>query len=357
MIKFILVLLSSFIVSCSNGVFSKIEIIDFSPYSGKVIRSKTSWHIINSAPPFGPRDHASLIKVKDRIHLMGGFYRGPSSYQDYWISDDLAITWKLIYGSSLPLKNDLIYPVLYENPNIPGPYARFSYYDSFYWLIDENIWYSKDGIIWSKHSKSFADVSGENLFNIIHKGVQYSIFPNYNLIFDTRPNLKISKKRQINADFMITSAVAVYSLKNYIYIAGGRNEKDFNGVVWRSLDGKNWKRVVDRDKKNIQLPWVNIKWPCVVGDNKGRVYLIGGYNIKNNKNSSDIWYTSDGINWVKYEDVNAKDAVSVLFPRHATACVFDEINSRIISIGGKGAINSDNDTSFVTKEIIGIPIP
>jgi hypothetical protein len=359
LIKIILLLLIGFVVSCSDGVFSKIEIIDFSPYSGQVTRSKTAWHTINSEPKFGPRDHASIIKVKGKIYLMGGFYRGPSLYQDYWVSDDLGISWKLIHGSPEPLKNDLIYPVLYQNLNIPAPYARFSYYDSLYWLIDKYVWHSYDGIVWHQHSKSYLDETkgSPDLFNIIHKDVQYSIDPSVNLIWDTRANFKISKKRQINANFLSANGAAVYSLGNHLYIAGGKNKKDFNNVVWRSLDGKNWKRVVDRDKKNIQLPWVNIIWPCVVEDNKGRVYLIGGYNIKNNKNSSDIWYTSDGINWVRYEDVNAKDAVSVLFPRHATACVFDEINSRIISIGGKGGINPDNDTSFVTKEIIGIPIP
>ena len=86
-IKFILTLQIGLIAGCGGGVDgdNKIEIIDFSPYSGQVTKSSASWHVINSTPPFGPRDHASLINVNGRIHLMGGFYRGPSTYQDYWI--------------------------------------------------------------------------------------------------------------------------------------------------------------------------------------------------------------------------------------------------------------------------------
>lgn len=362
------------IAGCATGLTGKneIEVIDFFPYSGEVTRSEVRWHVVNSAPPFGPRDHASLIKVNGRIHLMGGFYRDHSTYQDYWVSDDFGVNWQLIHGSSLPLKNDLMLPVLYANENIPDSFAKFSYYDSFYWLVDKYVWYSKDGIVWHKYGKYLGHAGVfQDVFNVNHRGLRYTIDPSSNLIWDSRPNFKRSNDRQINSNFKIGQGAVVYSIGNHIYIAGGVNytyaldsngieklvSQDFNNVVWRSLDGTTWKRVVDRSNKNIQLPWVNIQWPCVVEDNKGRVFLVGGYNVKTNKNSSDVWYTSDGINWVQYQDMIAKDAASALFPRHATACVFDEVNNRIISIAGKGGINPDNDSSFVTKDIIGIPTP
>jgi hypothetical protein len=368
-IKFIIFLQIVIIAGCGGGADAdnSIEIIDFSPYSGQVTKSSASWYVINSTPPFGPRDHASIIKVNDRIHLMGGFYRGHSTYQDYWISDDSGISWQLIHGSPLPLRNDLIYPVLYPNSNIPDEFARFSYYDSYYWLIGKYVWYAKDGIVWHKYDSTNGS---QDLFNINHQGVRYSIDPSSNLIWDSRLNFKRSEDRQINPNFKIGQGAAVYAIGKHLYIAGGINysssldsngisrpRQDFNNIVWRSLDGRTWKRVVDRNNKNVELPWVNIQWPCVVEDNRGRVFLIGGYDVKTNKNSSDVWYTSDGINWVKYQDMIAKDAASVLFPRHASACVFDELNNRIISIAGKGGVNSDNDISFVTKDIIGIPIP
>lgn len=368
-IKFIVFLQIVFIAGCGGGEDreNEIEIVDFSPYSGQVTESSTSWYVINSTPPFGPRDHASIIKVNGRIHLMGGFYRGFSTYQDYWISDDYGIGWQLIHGSPLPLRNDLIYPVVYPNPNIPDEFSRFSYYDSYYWLIGKYVWYAKDGIVWHKHDTANGS---QDLFNINHQGLRYSIDPSNNLIWDSRTNFERSEDRQINANFKIGQGAVVYSIGKHLYIAGGINystsvdgdginslRQDFNNIVWRSFDGTTWRRVVDRNNKNIQLPWVNIQWPCVVEDNKGRVFLVGGYNVKTNKNSSDVWYTSDGVNWVQYQDMNAKDAASALFPRHASACVFDEVNNRIISIAGKGGINPDNDSSFVTKDIIGIPTP
>jgi hypothetical protein len=363
-IKLIISLQIFFIVGCGgtngeNENENEMEIVDFRQYSGQVIKSSASWYVINSTPPFGPRDHASIIKVNGRIHLSGGFYRANSTYQDYWISDDYGISWQLIHGSPLPLRNDLIYPVLYPNPNIPDEYARFSYYDSFYWLIGKYVWFSKDGIVWYEIGSTNGS---QDLFNINHQDVRFSIDPSKNLIWDSRSNFKRSEDRQIHPNFKIGQGAVVYTIGNHIYIAGGVNynnssEGDFNNVVWRSLDGTTWKRVVDRNNKNIQLPWINIQWPCVVEDNKGRVFLIGGYDIKNYKNSSVVWYTSDGINWIHYQDAIANDTVSALFPRHASSCVFDEVNNRIISIAGKGGINPNNDASSVTKDIIGISLP
>lgn len=369
--KYIFLALVCIFSGCGGGS-NDVEIVDFSPYAGQKTRSASSWYVINAFPPFGPRDHASLIKVNNRIHLSGGFYRGPSTYQDYWITDDYGANWTLVHGNTLPLMNDLAYPILYSNPNIPGSYARFSYYDSFYWLIDEATWYSRDGILWNKYIGMTGDINGAvELFNITHKGLRYSIDPANNLIWSIGPNFNRSENSEININFKTGTGAVAYSIGGYLYIAGGvhsnygldsngrkilLNQK-FNNVIWRSVDGVTWKRIVDKNGQNVVLPWSNIQWPCAVSDDSGRVWLVGGYDLVNNRNVSDVWYTSDGINWIQYEDAIADRASSALFPRHATACVFDEVNRRIISIAGKGGINPDNDTAFVTKDIIGIPIP
>ncbi len=356
-----------------GGGVSEVEVVDFSPYAGQKTQSVNSWYVINATPPFGPRDHASLIKVNNRIHLSGGFYRGPSTYQDYWVSDDYGVNWTLIHGSPSPLMNNLIYPILYSNTNIPGSYARFSFYDSFYWLIDESTWYSRYGILWNKYAGMDGDVKegGVDLFNVNFQGVRYSIDPANNLIWNNNPNFKRSENRQININFRTGRGAVVYSQGAYLYIAGGVHDnygldsngkkillnQEFNNFIWRSLDGVIWKRIVDKNGQDAHLPWVNIEWPCAVNDNDGRVWLVGGYDFIQNKNVSDVWYTADGINWIKYEDAIVGGTVSALFPRHATSCVFDEVNKRIISVAGKGGLNPDNDAGFVTKDIIGIPIP
>jgi len=366
-LDFFLFALIGMLVGCGGGnsvseveveVEVDFEIVDFTQYAGQKTKSASSWYVINASPPFGPRDHASLIRVGNRIHLSGGFYRGPSTYQDYWISDDYGVNWILIHGSALPLRNDLIYPVLYSNSNIPDAYARPSYFDSRYWLIDESTWYSNDGIIWVKNKNMKGAINGsEDLFIIIHKGVRHSIVPAHNLIWDTQIGSAESDYRLINNNFKDGSGAAVYSLGNYLYIAGGVRNRKFNNIIWRSLDGSNWKRVVNKIGENVQLPWLNIQWPCTVSDSLGRVWLIGGYDINSKKNVSDVWYTVDGLNWIKYEDRIDDSRFSALFPRHASACVFDNDNNRIIVIAGKGGLNPDNDTSFVTKDIIAIPVP
>lgn len=375
--RILIYLATIFIVGCSGGdhggqyIYPNVKVINPPINVANNVRSSSTWYVINSNPPFGARDHASILKVNNRIHLLGGFYRGPSTYQDYWISDDFGVNWIHIHGEVLPLINNLTYPIIYKNSNIPDSYARFAYFDSRYWLIDDKIWYSNDALIWFSYAGLNGDVaSAVDLVNINLGGKLVSIDPGNNLVWTIGTSFNRSGNTNINPEFTKRNGAAVYYNNGYAYIAGGLTTSygvDFNGKkivtgqsfnnnIWQSLDGVVWQRLIDSTGADIKLPWANVEWPCVVNDNQGRTWLIGGYDYTKNQNVSDVWFSSDGIAWTKYEDNIPVGGVSVFSPRHATACVFDDVNSRIISIAGKGGISPDNDSAFVTKDIIAIPI-
>ncbi len=348
------------------------ERVDYIQYSGQYTISADKWYLINATPPFGPRDHAALMLKDNRIHLRGGFYRGISFYQDYWISDDFGYNWQYMHGSIMPVLNDLVSPILYKDENLPGPFSKFSYFDSRYWLIDDQVWSSFNSINWIKSPTITNDGDPANLISItLSENILY-VNPSEATVWSLKgPDAMLNKNIINNKEFEPVFGAAVYTNNGYLYISGGYRKISTHNInddlvepyevpseiSWRTSDGKNWYRLIDSFGNNLKLPWVKWKWPCLINDDRGRTWLIGGWDKNTNTNSNEVWYTNDGLSWNRYIELIHNQEKSELLPRHATACAFDKLNRRIISIGGKGGSDPDNDKAFVTKEIIAIPVP
>ncbi len=89
------------------------------------------------------------------------------------------------------------------------------------------------------------------------------------------------------------------TFKDKIWLIGGFDGKRYYNDVWNSTDGVNWTRAAER------TDWSERNATRVVVF-KDRLWLIGGGVIDgektNNPNSeSEIWSSSDGINWTKSE--------------------------------------------------------
>ena len=308
--------------------------------------------LINNNTPFNGRDHATSFLINNRIFLRGGFFRSPaSSFQDYWFSDDFGITWIHISGSLLPTNE----PFINEDLNLPGAYARFSSFNNLFWLIDTDFaWTSLDGLSWSKQA-TIPHNSSSELFNINLNNKSYWINPRNNIVWDISSNNLISFSRLIDVNFTPGYGSIVYKNKDYIYIAAGINSSGkFNNFIWRSNDGITWNKLVDENNKDITLPFKNLAWPCIVNDQEGNIWIVGGYDIEKNINLNNIWFSIDGINWSEAKARENIRSDSKLIPKHASTCIYDESNKRIISIAGKGGIDPDNDNASVTNNIFEI---
>lgn len=243
---------------------------------------------------------------------------------------------------------------------MPDPYARFGYFNYFYWLIDDKIQYSNNGASWTVQSAIVGNArSVEDLVLLNGTDKLIAVDSGNNLSWSISTPLNRSKDFQIHKNFSNRSGAAIYSNNGYFYVAGGVSGyyADFNDEIWQSKDGEVWRKLVYPNKENVKVPWVNIQWPCVTSDANGRTWVIGGYDFVKRINVNNVWFSDDGIFWREYQDNVAEGAASALIPRHASSCVYDEVNSRIINIAGKGGVISDNDEAFVTNSIIAIPIP
>jgi hypothetical protein len=362
----VLALVSSILLtSCGGGSGDEnldpiVRVVAFNESSVAPLQSKNSWYVINENPPFGPRDHASVIKINNKIHLRGGWYRGPSLYQDYWTSDDSGLNWTHIHGDTRPIFNDLIDPILYEDTSIPDPYARFGYFNSLLWLIDDKIHYSNDGTSWGVYPAILGNPgSAADLVLLNGSNKLIAVDSGNNSSWSISASLTRSENFQIHENFRKRGGAAIYQNNGYFYVAGGvsGNYADFNNEIWQSKDGEVWRKLVYPNGEGVKAPWENIQWPCVTADSSGRVWVVGGYDFVKKINISKVWFSDDGISWREYLDNVPEGAVSALIPRHASVCVYDEANSRIINIAGKGGVDPENDYAFVTKSIIAIPIP
>jgi len=161
---------------------------------------------------------------------------------------------------------------------------------------------------------------------------------------------------------------------NKLWIIGGKNGKDYLNDVWMSEDGKNFKKMEDKEKKFCPRSglglvsfqdkiWIiageskdglkndvwnsnnGIDWEIVTESAKflprayhssvvykNRIWVIGGKT--ENGPANDIWWTMDGANWVSI-------TANTIFPvRYSHYCI--EKDGLLWIIGGfneKGSLN------------------
>jgi hypothetical protein len=115
--------------------------------------------------------------------------------------------------------------------------------------------------------------------------------------------------------------------KNKMYLIGGYKIKNFGILadIWSSTDGKDWKKV--RQESGPKLPACH-QHQVVVFENK--MYLFGGYGngasyVKN------IWSSSDGTSW-------SKESSALVFLNHQVV-VFNNKLFWIAGVSKEGAIN------------------
>ncbi len=216
--------------------------------TGAFTISEYQWQLVNPALPFTPRDGSGLLTLNDKMWLIGGW--DPPFHEDHlytcselWSTPD-GISWD--YHGEAP----------WYGRHISG----WLNHDNALWVIGgdpqsgclRDVWKSLDGINWIQ-------------------------------ILDTIPNFSPLRSNQMTA-----------SMGDYIYNFGGQPilyVKENLSQVWRSEDGAIWEQLPD-------APWDSrgmVINNCV--DDDGNLWLLGGGRLYDRACFSDVWKTSDGINW------------------------------------------------------------
>ncbi len=113
-----------------------------------------------------------------------------------------------------------------------------------------------------------------------------------------KANTFLNSNFDLNSDWEGRHTAGYVNYKGKMWIVGGDvNQGHYQFDVWNSVDGKTWTWV----NKGNPVPWnPRILHYTVVFKNK--IWVIGGqtlpqYAPANETYYSDIWTTSDGINW------------------------------------------------------------
>ncbi len=243
---------------------------------------QAQWELITEHAQFGPRDTAEPFVFDGRMWLSNGYFHGNVLYPDLWVAEPGAVNWRC---------------VLEKTPY--WPYAEMVVYDGRIFAIKGDVWTSTDGEHWEQ-------ILAETPFGVrgygevlVHDGKIWQIGGSD--IWTTTDGVNWT---QVAADLPYGgrsgSAILAFNGKLWL-MAGSVNipndppEAGYETIttyndVWCSEDGVTWERVLEH------APWAPRKW--VVGEvYRDRMFIIGGYDNRNEANFGDVWWSRDGVNW------------------------------------------------------------
>ncbi|MEO0080712.1 MAG: T9SS type A sorting domain-containing protein [candidate division WOR-3 bacterium] len=101
------------------------------------------------------------------------------------------------------------------------------------------------------------------------------------------------------ADWTLVSAAPGYRndhasvvFDNKVWVLGGYDTGNYKNDVWYSSDGVTW----------VKLTTGSPMWTPRIGHEavvfNGKMWVLGGFVYPGNTGSNDVWYSSDGVNWV-----------------------------------------------------------
>lgn len=164
------------------------------------------------------------------------------------------------------------------------------------------------------------------------------------------------------APFGRRSGSAAFVFEGKIWVLGGAGILDPAAVyndIWcfDPTTGNSWNRIKEPGSKYPRFAaWSPRSWPGVVVDGNDTIWLLGGYDPSSRRNLSDLWFSTDAINWNLLK-TNWGHAFSdqALEPRHAPACLV--LNDTLLAVSGKGGTSPDNMLARVRNDVLAIQLP
>lgn len=189
------------------------------------------------------------------------------------------------------------FPPSYNFPVIVARDGRFVA------LHPEGTWASRDGVRWLRTPLPWSGMNAAYLKYVQHDNATYalgSLTGNYER-FSIEPLIRRTSDyrsweavgRSTTLPKLVFYAAASY--KGKLWILGGYDaQRRETSEVWRSTDGLNWEKVLDR------APW-SPRSGASAAVFRNRLYLIGGGRI-DGPQANDVWSTADGRNWRRETD-------------------------------------------------------
>jgi len=284
--------------------------------------TKYEWTRITNHAAFEQRDGAIPAVINNRMFLYGGWnpFHKDQTNNEMWSSSN-GKDWQFLGNAP------------WERRHCSG---RAMFKNKF-WIIggdcnqghyQNDIWTTEDGIHWSKILDSIPWIPRVNF------GVQVFNDKIW-LLGGERVNITIAEDEQAFNDVYYSedgihwtkseaplpsgrAHIGKFTATDKLFLIGGTEYHNKNAVsdVWNSEDGKTWSLVLKTP------PWKKLCYSNFIEfDNK--LWIMGGNGPAGNTN--DVWYTSDGYNWYKMNDVPWE-------PRHA--CSLFNMNGSVFLTAG-----------------------
>ncbi|MBN1600465.1 MAG: hypothetical protein JW915_02600 [Chitinispirillaceae bacterium] len=105
------------------------------------------------------------------------------------------------------------------------------------------------------------------------------------------PDLKKWENITDAAEFGIRYGHTVTAFDGYLYVTGGKHSEDsFANDIWKSSDGKSWRKIFEADFLRRHYHTVT--------EFRNRLWLIGGLGESDYESClNDIWSSEDGVHW------------------------------------------------------------
>ncbi len=167
----------------------------------------------------------------------------------------------------------------------------------FVLLHSRGTWTSRDGASWTKSDLPYCGINSAYLAHVQHDGASWALglLEGDYTRFRVEPRIQRTRDwrewEQVGVSTTLPQVVfyAACSFDGALWILGGHDGRAASASVWRSRDGLEWQRVVER------APWSPRAGASAIVF-RGRLFLIGGGEV-DGPTANDVWSSADGLEW------------------------------------------------------------
>jgi hypothetical protein len=280
--------------------------------------STFKFQIVTDSVPFGVRIGHEALVYHDRMWVIGGWDRGyvenKGWQNDVWYSDNGKDWIKAIDSAAFSPRMSFSAFVLDDkmwviggNCGIAG-FSRQLPYDTSWDAND--VWWSTDGVNWTCAATSSKFKKYSNTSSVVFQGKIWVAgeigegATSDGQRYEVQYSSDCVNWSVVNWNFPVDltfGKLAVFRDKLWIIGQASIPWPSCPGVIWYSEDGLTWLQV------DVSSSFPRVRYEPAVTVFSNMVWIIGGRHPHPGGGYQDMWYSSDGSNWLQGSDKALSD--------------------------------------------------
>ncbi len=306
------------------------------------LTAQDGWRLEQTSAPWTPRTDHTVTVFNGKLWLINGFQTAVTgSAGDVWSSTD-GVSWVEEVSTAPWFTRSFHCTVVFDNRLwVLGGFSTSAGpgYDPAYNGYMHDVWSSPDGVNWTL--ETIAPWHGRHAFAAVAYNGRIWVMGGFTIISNVQYSLNdvwsspdgVNWTQEVAAapwSHRMTHRAVVYDNRMWVMGGGGINVYPGNSStdVWSSTDGINW------TQETPSAPWEGRSYPTLeVYRNK--MWIACGLGGQNHLFFKDTWSSADGANWQR----ESPDATVPGRTRHGSA-VF---KNRLWVFGGGSDVARYND--------------